>query len=86
MTYCARMEARQPYTDGVYMLPFWLDMSREALVFCSNISVLAFMKAFSTSRSKYVSSAFTSLGQNHNNVIEAIRQMAKKLSSQNKFY
>lgn len=51
-TYCARTEAKQPYTDGVYMLPFWLDMRRDALVLFSNSSELAFIKAFSTSLSK----------------------------------
>ncbi len=51
-TYCARTEAKQPYTDGVYMLPFWFDIRRDALVLFSNTSELAFIKAFSTSLSK----------------------------------
>ncbi|TNN53119.1 hypothetical protein EYF80_036701 [Liparis tanakae] len=34
------------------MFPFWLEMSSDGFVFSSNRSALAFMKAFSTSRSK----------------------------------
>jgi len=61
VTHSANSEARQPYTEGVYMFPFWLEMSSDGFVFSSNSEALAFIKAFSTSRSKYVSSSRTSL-------------------------
>lgn len=48
-THCARREARQPYMDGVYMLPLREERSREGLVFWLKISWLAAWKAFSTS-------------------------------------
>lgn len=48
-THCARREARQPYMDGVYMLPLREERSREGLVFWSKMSRLAAWNAFSTS-------------------------------------
>lgn len=48
-THCARREARQPYMDGVYMLPLREERSREGLVFWLKISWLAAWNAFSTS-------------------------------------
>lgn len=48
-THCARREARQPYMEGVYMLPLREERSREGLVFWLKMSWLAAWNAFSTS-------------------------------------
>lgn len=48
-THWDRREARQPYMDGVYMLPLREERSREGLVFWLKMSWLAAWNAFSTS-------------------------------------
>lgn len=48
-THCARREARQPYMEGVYILPLREESSSEGLVFWLKISWLAVWNAFSTS-------------------------------------
>lgn len=48
-TNLTRKDTRPPYTDGVYIFPIWFAKSKDGLVFLENISLLAVMKAVSTS-------------------------------------